>query len=691
MEALGDLEASYWLSEEDGAVSLELNPAGLEPRRQDKRQGVDSLVQLRLRGDDFPFGFANGHTQRNGASVRRFRFDKQEVRRADGRTEIVTALAAPDGLVLRHHLAHDLGMQGVEVWTTFENGGDAPVVLEMLSSFSLSGLTPYGAADAPGRLRLHRLRSKWSDEGRLVSEDIEDLQLEPSWSGHGAASEKFGQVGSLPVRRWFPFAAVEDRELGVFWGVQLHAPASWQIEVYRRDDGLCLSGGLADYDFGHWAKSIRPGEAFSTLPANLTACVGTLDALCARLTRMQKRPTARLPRSERLPVVFNEFCTTWGRPSQRKLEAMLAALRGRDIDYFVIDCGWYAQAGRSWELNMGDWRVNPDQFPDGLGAAARAIRAAGMRPGLWFEPEICGRESDAFSTHTAHLLTRFGAPVTAGVRRFWDMRDPWVRDYLREHVVERLARDGFEYLKIDCNESIGVGCDGAESLGEGLRATVAASQDFFREIQARIPGIVIESCASGGHRLEPSFLGLCRLASATDAHEERELPVIAANLHRAMLPEQSLIWAVLRRDDSPRRLVWSVAATFLGVMCLSGDVEALSGEQWAIIERGIAFYRRAEGVIRDGVTARRGPQIESYRHPSGWQAVERTAPDGGRKLIVAHLFGGAPERLVLPVEGDYAVEDVFAERPEAVGFSGGALSAELPADSAFAVLLKRVP
>ena len=687
-ESLGDMEASYWLWPETQVVSLQINPSGWEARRQPKNQNGESLVQLRLRGDDFPFGFANGHTLRNGASAYRFKFKRQDVRRDSEKTRIITVLEAPGGLAVEHRLTHYKGARGVEAQAVFFNGSDTTATLEMFSSFSISGLTPYAAGDAPDSLVLHRLRSRWSGEGRLVSETVEDLQLEPSWTGHGVASEKFGQVGSLPVRRWFPFAAVEDRPNGVVWGVLLHAPASWQIEVYRKDDGLCLSGGLADYDFGHWAKDVHPGESFASPVACLTACAGSLDELCDRLTDMQRRALNALPRPERLPVVFNEFCATWGCPTQARTEAALSVLRDRDVDCFVIDCGWYAQAGRSWEMNMGDWRVNEGQFPEGLEGAARAIRAAGMRPGLWFEAEICGRESDAFALET-HQLKRHDVPITAGFRRFWDLRDPWVRDYLAQKVIAPLADHGFEYVKIDYNESAGVGCDGAESLGEGLRQAVAASQDFFRELRARIPGLMIEICASGGHRLEPSFLGLGQLASATDAHEERELPIIAANLHRVMLPEQSLIWAVLRRDDSPRRLVWSIAATFLGVMCLSGDVEALSEAQWEVIGRGIAFYRQAEALIRDGFTTRRGPAVDSYRHPTGWQAVERTARDGKRKLIVAHVFDGAPARLSIPVGEGYAMECVYAEDPGAVALADGIVTAKLDADSAFAVLLQR--
>ena len=61
------------------------------------------------------------------------------------------------------------------------NAGKKPVTLEMLSSFSLGGMTPYAHDDAPNRLAVHRFRSTWSAEGRLDTQGIEDLQLERSW------------------------------------------------------------------------------------------------------------------------------------------------------------------------------------------------------------------------------------------------------------------------------------------------------------------------------------------------------------------------------------------------------------------------------------------------------------------------------------------------------------------------------
>ena len=353
-------------------------------------------------------------------------------------------------------------------------------------------------------------------------------------------------------------------------------------------------------------------------------------------------------------------------------------LKGKGIEYLVIDCGWYSEEGKSWERSMGDWLPNPDLFPEGIGKVADYIRSCGMTPGIWFEIEICGQDAAAFH-YTDHLLTRDGVPITTGIRRFWDMRDPWTIEYLTEKVIGMLKEHGFGYLKIDYNDSIGIGCDGAESLGEGLRAQIEAVQLFIRTIKTGIPELVIENCSSGGHRLEPSMLGLTSMSSFSDAHEELEIPVIAANLHRALLPRQNQIWAVLRKNDSAQRIVYSLAATFLGRMCLSGDVEELSSEQWALIDAGISFYKQAVPVIKDGVTFRYGPDVFSYRQPEGWQAIVRIHKDGASAIAVIHTFGGSlPDVLQIPLHEDFKIRSVYTATPINAEVSDGLLKVPIP-------------
>lgn len=67
--------------------------------------------------------------------------------------------------------------------------------------------------------------------------------------------EKFGNTGSMPVRKYFPFLILEDSREQEFIGVQLYCPSSWQIELLcREDETLMVAGGIADRDFSKGSR-----------------------------------------------------------------------------------------------------------------------------------------------------------------------------------------------------------------------------------------------------------------------------------------------------------------------------------------------------------------------------------------------------------------------------------------------------
>ena len=664
---LGDMVFRYELDSNTDNVGLIMLPLSLKDAAvQEKRYRVDSLIQVKKLGDDYPDGFSQGVTMRNGSSTRALKFVSQDCIEEQNRTSIITILRNNLNHELEHRITWNHGDQAVLIATKYRNTGTEAVMLEMLSSFSLGGLTPFIRGDAVNTMLVHQLRSKWSSEGRLQTSTVEELMLEPSWSHGGAYSHRFGQVGSMPVRGYFPFVAVEDTISNVSWGAQLAYAGSWQMEVYRKDDALCISGGLADREFGHWMKKVEAGEEFATPEAIVSVTMGGIDQISQRLTSVHTRWLKDKPEIEdELPIIFNEYCTSWGQPSYENIRKTCEKLKGTGIKYFVIDCGWYSEEGKPWYLSMGDWNVSQKLFPGGLEKAVSVIKDCGMIPGIWFELENCGSMSNAYHM-VDHLLKRDGFVITSGSRRFWDMRDPFVIDYLTEKVIDFIKEYGFGYLKIDYNETIGIGCDGAESLGEGLRQHILSSQDFIKKIQTEIPHLVIENCAAGGHRLEPSMFAISSMSSFSDAHESIEIPIIAANLHRAMLPRQNQIWAVLRKTDTPQRLYYSIVNTFLGRMCLSGDVLHLDDEQWEIVKSGMEFYTKISPVIKDGFSYRFGPEIQSYRHPEGWQVMFRVSADKTKALAVVHTFDydqqtpisiPIPENLSLRVDSTYSQEN----------------------------------
>ncbi len=568
--------------------------------------------EMKLRGDDYAGGYSCGMTMCGSGTMAGFS-------REEATGKIV--YRSEKGVVLTVRKSQEGEAQRIQ--TSVFNGSSEEISLEMLASIAVRGIR----AD-----RIHRLQSFWSAEGKLRTETVEELHLEPSWAKHGLRIEKFGNVGSMPVRKYFPFLALEDSQTGEFLGIQLYCASSWQMEILcREDETLTVTGGLADEDFGHWMKTLAPGESFDA-PEAVMARGSSLCQVCDRLVKAQH--PAISPTDDHMGIVFNEYCTTWGNPSLENIKRICDRIAGKGIQYLVIDSGWYGKTGVWWN-SVGDWDVNEERFPGGLKPVADYIRSRGMIPGIWFEPETLASECEYYDG-PEHLVQKHGSPLTVGCRRFWDMEDEWVTEYLDEKVIRRLKEDGFGYLKVDYNETMGMGCDGAESPGEGLRRKAAASGRFLKRIAEEIPDIVIENCASGGHRLEPSMMALVSQASFSDAHETTAIPLIAANMHRVIRPGQSQIWAVLRAGDSRERLYYSLISTFLGRMCLSGDIYDLSPEQWEIVDQGMAFYRMVFDIIRDGSTVLHYCTADCYNRPQGEQVVIRELGDRG--LAVLHRF-----------------------------------------------------
>jgi alpha-galactosidase len=636
----GDVVLGFEQDDNRGGMTLVMVPSGrrgiLKAAPHDHRVGGEPLVQVAVSGEAGPGDRSQGRSMLNGSTTAALRFVDQHVEASTEGVAVETSLRADGLLAVAHRIAWTAGDRAVRAHTVVTNISGAALGLTMVSSFCLSGLSPFSGASRAGNLVAHRLRSAWSAEAKLVSEAIDDLHLEAAWVGDVTVTERFGQVGTMPVRGFAPFVAVEDIAAGVTWAAGVAWTGSWQIQLCRRGGAVAIAGGLADYEFGHWGKTLAPGEVFGTPTALLTVAEGGVDECSQRLADPQRRTLHRTPRSEvAAPAVFNEWCTSWGGVTHESVVALADRLQGTGVRYLVIDAGWF---GKDWEIDHGDWATDKEKFPSGLAATAAAIRERGLIPGLWFELETCGSGSAAFS-QTDHLLKLGGAPVTAGRRRFWDLNDPFVVDYLTKAVIDLLEGTGMGYLKIDYNETLGVGCDGAGLPGEGLRRQVEGLYAFLERVRSRLPELVIENCSSGGHRLEPAVMAYCDVASATDAHECPELPIVAANVLRLIPASKSLVWAVVRKEMDARELGYRLATGFLGRPCLSGDAVELDSDQWALTRRALELYCTVSPQLLDCAWARFGPRVSAYRSPTGWQAVLRPSTDGNSVLAVLHVFG----------------------------------------------------
>ena len=629
-------------------VGLALFPVG-----EEKEVPMDSLIQVSFTGDETLIDYTLGVTMRNREGT----LLKVEEQAAE-ENGIVTRLRDARGNVYLHHLEYSPKTGVFTVWAEYCNLTGKEQTLESLQSFSVSGIHALcgGKATLAG-LRLHRLTSAWSRECRPEEDSFSNLGLDTSWARYGVKCERFGEVGSMSNRGHFPFAAVEDKERHIVWAAMMEAPSSWQMEVYAEKETCALSGGIADYEFGHWRKTIAPGESFATHKAFLTVQRSVLACCNAFVAEQEQR--LKVPASEEsMPVLFNEYCTTWGCPSAENINAILKAIEPFPIDTFVIDCGWYKPDDKGWCNAIGDWRESRALFPEGISAVSSAIRAAGKHPGIWFEFEVAGRDSDCFYDESK-LLKRDGHIITGKNRRFLDLRLPKVQEYLKERMLDFLRKNGFEYIKIDYNDSLGIGCDSADGAapGEGGRRIAEESLVWLAKLKEAVPGLVIENCSSGGSRIEPLRMSKVSMCSFSDAHECNEIPLVAANVSRVIPARQMQIWAVLREGESVSRTVYSLCAAMMGRICLSGDVLHLGEERVRLIQEGLEFYQQVKDVVRYGSISLIDNTVEYYRAPEGRQVYLKEYE--GRKLVIVHFLESA-EKVSLPLDG-YCLKRVFTD------------------------------
>ncbi len=621
----------FYVKNRDRSIGLCICPTDRVQRMDFEDFNTESMIQVKFGSDSSFIEFAEGLTMLSSVSVHDIYIVKQEV----NDDEITTVLCDQRSNEYIHHLIFHTESNVFETYITYNNRSQEERELEHFSAFSLSGIKNLNERKKTvDGCKLHRLLSFWSAEGRKVTNNFEDLGLEDSWGNQGARTERFGQVGSMPVRKYFPFASVEEPS-GVCWTVNFEAPYSWQMEALVINGCATLAGGFADYEFGHWKKKILAGESFTTRRAFFSVDYG-FDCTCANLVDFYNRRLSVPESEEHLPVICNEYCTTYGNPDENRIKQLAQKAKTLGAEYFIIDAGWYKKPGINWCYSIGDWKESEEFFPNGLKNLVTYIKDLGLKAGIWFEYENCAIDSEIYHK-TDWLLKRNGIPINDKYRRFFDLRQKEVKDYIGEKVFRFLADAGFEYVKVDYNGNYGRGCDGAESEGEAGRQVAEESLALYEKLARAVPDLIIENCASGGHRLEPARMQLASMASFSDAHECIEVPVIAANVSRIIPRRQNQIWATLKNTYSENRFYHLLLGNFYGRLCLSGDFDILTPRQVEICCECISFYKELTPLLKDGRLVRLESAVAGYRNPKGIQIgiIEYRK----QKLLLLHTFG----------------------------------------------------
>ena len=153
------------------------------------------------------------------------------------------------------------------------------------------------------------------------------------------------------------------------------------------------------------------------------------------------------------------------------------------------------------------------------------------------------------------------------------------------------------------------------------------------------------------------MMELVSQASFSDAHEAKDIPLVAANLHRLIRPEQSQIWAVLRANADINRINFVLTSGFLGRLCLSGEIFDLAEDKWQQALKAIKFYAKVNHIIKNGFTSMIETNVKDYLNPKGWQIVLREYKN--EALLITHTFEAAGDIPVQKILKDFKIKETF--------------------------------
>jgi len=489
------------------------------------------------------------------------------------------------------------------------NSGVSPLTVEAVTSFLAGGLA--GPGGALEDVVLYWAENDWLSEARWHTRSVRDALPDLNRTAHGARSKaRFALTseGSWSSGTYLPMGAVVNTNTGhtLLWQIEHNGAWQWQLgEHTGAGPGSSYLALLGPTDTEHhWRLTLDPGGSFETVPVAVAVSHDGFEGAIGRMTRYRR--ALRRPHEDHrgLPVIFNDFMNTlMGDPTTERLVPLIKAASRVGAEYFCIDSGWYAAIGEGWWDTVGAWVPSKERFPNGITEVLDLIRAEGMVPGLWLEPEVVGvRSPMADELPQDAFFTRDGNRVVETGRYQLDLTHPRARAHL-DRVVDFLVEDlGVGYLKMDYNINVAPGTEsGHIAAGVGMLAHNRAFLDWVDGILDRHPRLTIENCASGGMRTDYALLSRFQLQSTSDQQDFLRYPPIAAAAPVAIAPEQAAVWAYPQPEWDDDQIAFTLCSAMLGRVHLSGYLDRMTTAQQRLVAQAIDVYKQIRGDLASSV------------------------------------------------------------------------------------------
>ena len=290
--------------------------------------------------------------------------------------------------------------------------------------------------------------------------------------------------------------------------------------------------------------------------------------------------------------------------NQQSLSDLMKEAKKLGVDMFLLDDGWFANKypRNDDKAGLGDWEPNHFKLPGGLKALTKAADEAGVKFGLWIEPEMVNPKSKLFEKHPDWVIMQPARkPYYYRNQLVLDLANPKVQDYVFGIIDKILTQNpGVAYFKWDCNSPITNIYSPYLHQDQGNLYVdyVRGLYNVIHRVAAKYPDLPMMLCSGGGARCDYEALKYFTEFWCSDDTDPFERIYIQWSMSK-FFPVKAMASHVTEwNKNTSMKFRLDVAS-----MCKLGfdiNMASLSPEDYALCQQAVANYHRLEPVILDG-------------------------------------------------------------------------------------------
>jgi alpha-galactosidase len=483
----------------------------------------------------------------------------------------------------------------IETWTEIENFGKKAVTLTRFDS----GHLPVRVGD----VWISHLHGTWAAEGRLTQEPLErGMMVIKNKDGARNAHTDHSEV-------MFSLDGKPQENAGRVIGAALCYSGNYELRIDTRDTDY--HEFFAGINPDNSAYILESKEVFKTPELAFTYSDEGLSGASRNFHRWGRKYKLAHGDKER-KILLNSWEGVYFDINEPGMDQMMADIAYMGGELFVMDDGWFGEKYPRLTDNssLGDWKVDRNKLPNGIGWLVEQADKHGIRFGIWIEPEMTNSVSELYEEHPEWIIKapeREPVLGRGGTQLVLDLGNPEVQDFVFSIVDDLMTENPkIDYIKWDANMPISN--HGSQYLPKNKQSHlyIEYHRGFAKvcdRIRAKYPDVTIQACASGGGRANWGVLPWFDefwVSDNTDALQRIHMqwgtsyffPAIAMASHISATPNHTVF-----RTTS---LKYRIDVAMSGRLGMEIQPRNMTQEERDLCRKAIAEYKEIRPVVQFG-------------------------------------------------------------------------------------------